>query len=148
MPTPAVSICTPCLCASAEELSNWLLSAALPAREMRSRGLFFSACLARMLPRTECTATVGLFPSAAHRDSSTRQDLQREMPFEIPPQLFLQWRRSGTWELLFSHLLGDLRLDHASDAQRIDFYSNVKLEDSLKALRILEVVLSENPMAR
>lgn len=62
MPTPAVSICTPSLCASAEELSNWLLSAALPAREMRSQGLFFTACLARTLPTPECTATIGLFP--------------------------------------------------------------------------------------
>lgn len=115
MPTPAVSICTPSPCASAEELSNWLPSAALPAREMRSQGLFFTAYLSRMLPTTECTATI-----VACRDSYTLQDAQPHWNsiFEILPQLFLQWRHTETCKLLFSHLLGDLRLDHAPDAHR------------------------------
>lgn len=61
---------------------------------------------------------------------------------------FLLRRHTGACKPLFSHLLGDLRRDHASDAQHIDFYSIVKLEDSLKAWKILEVVLGENPVAR
>lgn len=98
MPTPAVSICTPSLCASAEELSNWLLSAAMPARETRSQGLFFTACHARMLPTTECVATIWLFPPVARRDSATLQDLRRALEhFKVLPQLIFTVK--AHWDL-------------------------------------------------